>query len=154
MKLGISSLYTEVGINFSISHKVDNYIVSLINDRIMKPHKLDITKQDYFLELVISTKKDQKEVKVMGPDINHSDKFITYALWLPYKLINSSKNYLESYLKFLLTAAKTVFKEYGIKEEEMNQVFEDVRKEVLNNELYEFDEEYIPPPDLSDLDLD
>ena len=153
MKIGINSLYSEVGISFNISHKVDNYIVSLIEKRIMKTHKLDMVKKNYFLELVITTKKDQKEVKVMGPDIDDNDKFISYALWLPYKQIDSSNNYLESYLQYLFEAIAVVFKEYNIKEEEVNNIFDDVKKEVLNNELYEFEEEDIPPPDLSDLDF-
>lgn len=153
MKLGISSIYTEVGVNFEISHKVDNLIRKLLTDNILIPYKLDSINKDWFLELIISTKSDLKKVEVNGPDFHKEDKFVIYTLWLPYNRITEADNYLEEYLDSLFEALSIVFDNYNISHTPFIETLATIKQIVINNDEYVFIEERIDPPNLSDLNL-
>lgn len=149
MKFAISHLYSEPGISFQISYKIDEYIEDKITENIMIPYGLDKNRKDTFLNLIVSTNSKTVELEVKGPDYDKESDFITWGLWLPYKNISKAEDQLPPYLKYLFDAIVLVLKNYNVNEEDIRKVQKDIENEVINNSEYLFDEEFIPPPDLS-----
>jgi hypothetical protein len=153
VEITISSLYLEPGYKFDISHKVDLSVRQKLEELLISSYGLDKIKEKYFLSLIISTDSKSKTVLVRGPSIDKRNEFITWSLNLPYLNVNSGVDYVPKYLEYLFDALVLVFKNYGVNEEDIRKVQQIVEKEVINNPNYEFNEEVIEPPDLSDLNL-
>jgi hypothetical protein len=127
MEFITSSIYSEVGSYFSISHKVDLYIRRELN-QIIKPllkHNSRDRKMEY-LNLIASTNKSIKAIEVKGPDYNQKEKFINWGLWLPYHQIVNQQDQREAYIKYYFDALVILLERYGVKEEVMRQVQKDV----------------------------
>lgn len=152
MKLTLDSFFVEPDYYFNISYHVSNYIIGLLDIHIMEPYELSQKDQNLFLSLIISTNSKTKVVEVKGPSYDKRNGFINYGLWLPYKPITQSENYLSSYLKYLFDSLVIVFSKYSVKEEDVRKVQKLVEEEVLDNPKYGYvDENNLPPPDLSDI---
>lgn len=149
MRFAISHLYSEPGISFQISYKVDGYIEDRITENIMIPYGLDKNRKDTFLNLIVSTNSKTVALEVKGPDYDKENDFITWGLWLPYKDISEAECQLSPYLKHLFDAIVLVLKNYNVNEEDIRKVQKDVENEVIDNSEYLYNEEFIPPPDLS-----
>ena len=153
MVLTVSSFYSEVGVHFKISHKVDLYIRNLLIENIMVPFGLDKMDVESMLNLNVTTSSSTKEVEVKGPVVDKRNKVYSYGLWLPYETIMRSRDSLSAYLLYYFEAVAEVFKKYGIEAENLKNVKKNAEKEIIGNAnyYYEDDDESIPPPDLSDI---
>jgi len=140
MVLTIGSWFNEPGIEFKISYKVRKLIRQIVVEDVMKPFGLEEKEPNWFLGLVIATSSNTNEVEVRGPENDKRNKTINYGLWLPYKKINDSKDYLNEYLNSLFDALVILFEKYGIPEQPIRLVQEKVKKDVLDNPEYEYNE--------------
>ena len=151
MKLCSIKVYLEVGYEFLISHKVDNLIINLLSEKIIIPYKLDAIDEEIFLNLQVSTDSKCSRIDVVKPD-SVNDEFLTWKMWLPYKQIVESGNYLDEYLNCFFDAATQVFTEYGVDVQDVLAVKEIIKTEVLDNSDYEYVEEYVSEVDEYDFD--
>ena len=116
MTLTIGSWFGEPGISFKVSYKVSKFIRQLLTDDIMIPFGLESKEPNTFLGLVITTLSSISELEVRGPQYDKKNKTINYGLWLPYKKINESSNYLTEYLCSLFDALVVFFNKYYIED--------------------------------------
>ncbi|WP_459394508.1 hypothetical protein [Paenibacillus sp. CAU 1782] len=93
------------------------------------------------MNLIVSTKSDQQEVRIKGPDISKKYKEIDWGLWLPYNQITSSADPLKTYLYYYFEAVYLVLEQYNVPYELVTKVRLLVEEEVLNNDEYLFSEE-------------
>lgn len=153
MKLNLSSFYAEPGYEFKISHKVYQLVQGLLEKHIMIPYGLDEKEPKVMIGLDVTTGSKVREVNVKGPDVDKRNNFTNYGIWLPFEPIVSSENVLETFLNQYFDALVILFTSYEVTEGDIRKVQNLTKKEVLGNEDYVFQEEDIPPIDLSDLDL-
>ena len=104
----------------------------------MIPFGLESKEPNTFLGLVITTLSSISELEVRGPQYDKKNKTINYGLWLPYKKINESSNYLKEYLCSLFDALVVFFNKYYIPETAIRNVQNKVELEVLQNPEYEY----------------
>jgi hypothetical protein len=140
MVLTIGSWFNEPGIEFKVSYKVHKLVRQTMVDDIMKPCGLEDKDPNIYLGLVIATSSNTNELEVRGPEYDKRNKFINYGLWLPYKKINDSKDYLNEYLNNLFDALVLLFRKYDVSEAAIRSVQHKVEKEVINNEEYDYSE--------------
>ncbi|MFW5761467.1 MAG: hypothetical protein ACOCXH_10850 [Cyclobacteriaceae bacterium] len=157
MKINISSFYSEPELEFQISYKVYQLIQSLLESQ-LENYKLDLNNnkdnnKDITLALDVSTGKSIAKIAIKGPDYDKRNKFLNYGVWLPYKPINESQNYLDTFLEYFFDALLILFSRYDVEEKVIISIKYLVKEKVINNDEYNFDDEYLPPLDLSDLDL-
>jgi hypothetical protein len=148
MRFKISHLYTEPGVSFQISHKVDKYVEDKIIESIIQPYGLDNDEMNTFINLIVSTSSKTLELVVKGPDYDKVNDIINWGAWLPYKAVSEEKGQLPSYLKYLFDAIAIVLNNYSVDEGDIRKMQRDVENEVINNPEYLCDEEFVPPPDL------
>lgn len=141
MELTVGAWFSEPKINFKFSHKVDLYIRSQIKEHIMKPLGLLDLAQDVFLHLQVTTKKQQHDLEIILPPKNKRAKNKNYWLKIPYDEVIFSQYPLQAYISYYITSLKTVFKEWGVTEEQISVVRNNVEKEILNNPEYELTKE-------------
>lgn len=132
----MSAWYNEPGIKFNVSHKIYKLIRLQLIEKVMDPTGLTAKDPDHFLNLNTTTAYDIYELAVRGPVIDKRNKFISYGLWLPYKEINDSKEYLKTFLEFYFDALLILFDKYNVPREFILDVREVVVKEVDNNTEY------------------
>ncbi|MEQ7800280.1 hypothetical protein ABDJ41_10780 [Pedobacter sp. ASV1-7] len=114
MQLIVSSFFSEVGIDFKISHKVNLYIRNKFIENVMKTYGLDKDNPNRSLNLNVTTTAKTTVVDVKGPVFDKRNDFVSYGLWLPYKNIVNAKYPLQAYLKYYFDACVEVFKKYNV----------------------------------------
>lgn len=142
MKLCSTKIYLEAGYKFLISHKVNNFMIDLLTEKIMIPYKLDELDKEIFLNLQVSTDSKCSRINIVKPEGVH-DEFLTWKMFLPYRQIAESDNYLDEYLNCFFDAAIQVFREYDVDENQVLDVKNIVKAEVVNNPDYEYVEQYV-----------
>lgn len=144
MEILTSSLFSEVNCTFSISHKVDLEIRKALNEKIKPKLRLTSKEQGFeFINLMVSTSTQTNEVEVKGPDFNRKKKIINWGLWLPYKGIVNSAHQKDPYLKFYFDALVLLFRNYGISEELLRSIQEEVSRKIIGNSEYKYEEDRI-----------
>lgn len=139
MEILTSSLFPEVNCSFSISHKIDLEIRKALNEKIKQELRLTSREEGVeYLNLIISTNTRTCEVAVKGPNVNRKEKIINWGLWLPYREIVNSSTQEAPYLHFYFEALVSLFREYGISEERIRSVQEEVSDKVLRNSEYNY----------------
>ena len=152
MQLCSTTINEEVGIKFHISHKVHKVMMRYLTEDIMKPYGLSELEPNVFLNLQQTTRESFSELSVSKRS-EVVDDFLTWELRLPYKKINDSDSYLESYLEYFFLGAAEVFSSYGVSNDAVFAVKERVEKEVLGKEEYEYVETYTSKVDTSKYDF-
>jgi hypothetical protein len=139
-----SSLFPEANCYFQISHKVDLEIRKALNEKVKPALRLSSREEGFeFINLMVSTDSNTNGVEVKGPDYNRKDNIINWGLWLPYKEIVNSENQVIPYLQFYFDAAVLLFRNYGISEEIIRAIQEDVSGKVIGNSDYEYEDDSI-----------
>jgi hypothetical protein len=151
MVLTISCLYTEPDVVFKISPGVDNLVRDTLIQMIMKPYGLEKKDPELFLGLFVTTRRDCRTARAMGPDHDKRNEYITWALRLPFEEITRADDPLEPYLNHLFSAVAEVFANYGVSREDVSKVESTVKMEVLGNPRYSYIEDQLPDLDVSDL---
>jgi hypothetical protein len=151
LEITTSSLYCEVGVYFSISYKVDLFIRNKLNEIIVRDFELDKVYEGRYLNLIVSTNSQIKDVEVKGMSTKGRGT-INCGIWLPCAIINN-EDQLIPYIHYYFEAVFFVLKKYHVTEAALLKVREIVENEVIGNPEYAYFEETIPDPDLSDLNL-
>jgi hypothetical protein len=73
MQLTVSSFYSEVGVSFEISHKVDLYIRSLFIDKLMGQYGLTDRDRTLTLNLNVTTTKGTLKAEARGPVVDKKE---------------------------------------------------------------------------------
>ncbi|MFC4323196.1 hypothetical protein [Litchfieldia salsa] len=155
MELTVGAWFNEPKINFKFSHKVDLFIRQQIIEDTMKPLGLLDIEKDIFLHLTVCTKKEQDILEVFLPRKNKRAKSRNYGLWFPYYEIVNSEYPLKSYIYFYIQSLPLIFAEWGVTQEQINLVKQNVYSEILNNNEYELTEEELEELTFSEnLDID
>jgi hypothetical protein len=142
MILTVGAWYNDVGYTFEISHKVSNYIREEIKKKIFSKYGLNVKDKEMYLNLEVATSSKTKELEVRGPEIKKRAKMINYGLWLPFDDIHQSIYPLETYIDYFFEALKIVFNNYNVPKEEFEEIKEDCKKEILNNQEYVYVEDF------------
>lgn len=135
MKFSISSIFPEPGYSFMVSFKIKKLIVAKINQEIFENHweGQHIT---YQLNAVVATNSKTEMLNVMGPDIDKKRKMIDYAIWMPYKSIAESDNYLKAYIDNLFIGLKEILNRCQINSDLLDNIKKSVEDDVINNSEY------------------
>jgi hypothetical protein len=144
MEILTSSLFSEVNCNFSISHKIDLEIRKALNEKIKSELRFTSREEGFkFINLMVSTSSSTHEVEVKGPDFSRKEKIINWGFWLPYKEIVNSTNQVVPYLQFYFDALVLLFRNYGISEEIIRYIQEEISSKVIGNSEYEYEDDSI-----------
>jgi hypothetical protein len=152
MKLCSTKIYLEVGIKFNISHKVNKLMMKYLTENVMEPFGLVKIDPDVFLNLQVTTKESYSKLSVFKP-YKVEDDFLTYQLRLPYHEINNSDRYLEEYIEYFFEGASEAFSHFEVPRDNVMDVKEKVKSEVLENNEYEYVETYVSKVDTSKYDF-
>jgi hypothetical protein len=137
MNLLIGAWYNEPNINFKFSHKVDNYIRERIKEFIMQPLGVLEIDKDKFINITIATDSNQEDLEVKFGKFTKRSEFFRVGFWFPYNKIINSENPLKEYLENYILAIKTLFDKWGVTDEQIEKLRQDIFGEILNNELYD-----------------
>jgi hypothetical protein len=148
----ISSLFSEPGFHFNVSYKVRKVIeknlnsIKLLDTKFLKNH-------DTFLSLIITTGSKTSKTEAKGPDYDKKNNCITWALWLEYKAIKNSDDYLLSYCENIFKAISEIFIFYGLSNNEFNSLKNKALNEILSNDSLRLIEDGNNDLDLSKLEI-
>ena len=87
MEITIGSWFTEPGVYFKFSYKVELFFREQVIDYIIVPNKLDKINEDKYLHLTICTKLNQDIQDIL--DVNRGPKWRknttnrNHAIWIP-----------------------------------------------------------------------
>ena len=102
MKIFVSQIYIQVGINFPFSHVFQKYIHEMLS-ACTHPSETFIRRYgaDFTLMFRMSAKEKITETEIAGPTVYKKDKDVEYSLFLPFDRISSSKDKHEAALQHL-----------------------------------------------------
>ena len=138
MLLVCISFFSEPGVSFNVSYKVDNFIRDVLRKEIMNLYELDKLNDGWFLSYSITTNSKTFEVSVKGPEINKRGKRHNWGIWLPYRLIVEKKDINDAYIKYLFQGLAQMFTYYGVLAKDVFKIEEIIRKEIIGNTLYDY----------------
>jgi hypothetical protein len=76
---------------------------------------------------------------------------ISYGLWLPYLQIVRANNILETYIHYYFEAVTPLFISFGVDVAAIQEVKQLAMSEIVDNPIYKYEDDSLPPPDLSDI---
>lgn len=144
MEILTSSLFPEVNCSFSISYKIDLEIRKALNEKIKPELRFTSKEQGFeYINLMVSTNTRTHEVEVEGPYFIRKEKIINWELWLPFKEIVNSANQEAPYLQCYFDALVLLFGKFGISEESIRSIQEEISNKVIGNSDYEYEDNSI-----------
>jgi len=139
MDFGISHVVLEMGIKFKVSPDVTQLIIKRIDELFVKPG-LNKYLPNHFFTIYVVTSRKRTKLEVSGPV--EKEDFIEYTLHMPYIPIVDAEDLLEAYLETFFDGLKIVLAHYKVSKEDLDEALEEIKKEVLNNSAYEYEEIY------------
>ena len=127
-------------------------MIKYLIENVMEPFGLVKIDPDVFLDLQVTTRESYSELTVFKPS-KVEDDFLTWQLRLPYRYINDSDCYLETYIEYFFEGASEVFSHFEVPQNIVMAVKEKVKCEVLENKEYEYVEGYVSKVDTSKYDF-
>jgi hypothetical protein len=140
MLINFSGVFTEVNTKFKISFKVHKLLMKLLTDLDLQA-KLPMSKTNRdAIGFIESTSRNCVEIKVSEPQYPRKSRFVDISIMLPFLEIDNEDQLLFKYLENLEIACLIGFKKLGIIDERISNVFSLVKKEVIGNKEYEYNE--------------
>jgi hypothetical protein len=93
---------------------------------------------------LISTCHNSSEIKVLEPIFPKRSRFVDIQVELPFLEIKDRKEYLSVFLSNLEKACLLGFRKLGIEDTRIEKIFSIAKEEVLNSNLYDYKEPFIP----------
>ncbi len=122
MEVFFSQIYIEPGITFPFSHHFQRDIASKVNSVIDVPasllSKYDI---DWSIMFRISAKRVLTCIEVQGPTVYKKEKDIEYSLFLPFIIINESKQSLTTAVEMILREISNILSGLGFETANLNR---------------------------------
>jgi hypothetical protein len=141
MLINISKIFLEENINFKISYKVDKLIMEKLSELNLEPINKSITKKRDYIGFLISTTKNANEIIINDPQFRKRSKFIDISITLPFLEYNK-EDYLNKYLNNLEKAIIIGLSKLEIKDERIENIFNKIEEEIINNENYKYIEPF------------
>ncbi|MWP50274.1 MULTISPECIES: hypothetical protein [unclassified Gilliamella] len=135
MKFRIGAIFSQVGISFKVSHKVIKLIWSDLEERVPLSEEYEKKFRDYTLVFLYSA-REQNDFLVKGPTISKRYKVIEYVIYMPFKEIQSDEEIYNVFLMCMEKGVREVFRKYNINQNELKDIFYNVRKKVIGNIEY------------------
>jgi len=146
MIINISSIFSEPEINFKVSWKVYKLLMQRLTALNVQVELPKNSKRDC-IGFMLSTRKDNTEIKVWEPKLHRGSRFIHFDVMLPYLEITDENEYLSIHLDHLKEACKTGFSQLGVTEYDLiDSEFANVKKEVMGNSEYRYVKRMIEMP--------
>lgn len=129
----LGQIYVQPDIYFNFSCIFQNYIHSILSEKIIVSDYFKEKYPDYKLMFRISAKKNIDENEIKGPSIFRKDSDMEYTIFLPFDAIMKHKNYNYIALKYLFEGIYTVFEEYHFDYSQIKENEEDTIKNILED---------------------
>lgn len=142
MLINFSSVFTEAGCNFKISHKIYKLLMENLTNLKLQANYPKNKKEN--IGFLISTHFNCSEIKVHEPQFPIRSKFIDISINLPFLDIEDRNEYVSTFLDNLEKACIIGLRMLDITDERIKDVFTVVRKEVIDNEQYDYKAPFIP----------
>jgi hypothetical protein len=139
MKFRFSAIFSQVGISFDISHKVVKLIWNEIEEKVILSDFYKEKHKDYTLVFIYSA-REQNDYAIMGATISKRYKVVEYIIYMPYKEIQSDPKVYDVFLTYIEKGIREIFEMYDIEQCELTPIFQNVRKKVINNPDYLYQE--------------
>jgi hypothetical protein len=144
MIVNFSSVFTETGVSFKVSHKVYKLLMdNLTNLKLQAILPKNKSNRDG-IGFLISTYCNSSEIKVFDPTFPNRSRFVDIQIELPFLDIKDRNEYLSVFLYNLEKACLLGFQKLGIEDQRIAKIFSIVKKDILNNSLYDYKEPFIP----------
>ena len=138
MIINFSLIFPEPGIVFKVSWKVYKLLMQRLTALNIQVELHGNSKRDC-IGFMISTRKENTEIKVWEPKLYRKSRFIHFDVMLPYLEITDENEYLSIHLDQLKEACKTGFSQLGVTEYDLiESEFANVKKEVIGNTEYRY----------------
>ncbi len=94
-----------------------------------RPEKFHRRHGNTNLCFIIILNRETVELEIKGPTTDK--KLIDFAIWLPYKKINSSNNYRLSYISYIEEGMRKVLSKYEFNIEPFDSIFSKLKEKEL-----------------------
>ncbi|MBV6427454.1 MAG: hypothetical protein KIPDCIKN_01972 [Haliscomenobacter sp.] len=131
MRITIANVKFNIPFMFKDPEDIRNELRSMLDVDWVSPKKF----QDKFgsanLSFVLVLERKTENLEVKGPTADK--ELVDFAIWLPYKKINSSNNYRLSYISHIEEGMKKILSMYGFDLEYFNAIFLELKKKEIEN---------------------
>lgn len=140
-RLGV--IFPEVGVDFPISFKVNQFLLDkLIADLPKECQRVEVDGKPFSLGVVISTRKNKTDLSIQGPSVSRKHKMVDYTIWIPFQKVIKSSNVLKTYLDYISEGIVLVFEELNYDNKKLIlKIITEVKKEVLTKSSYQYSPE-------------
>jgi len=129
MSFRTASIFSEVGVDFPISYKVNQLLLDRLVKKLQKENQEVNVKGEFFsLGVIVSTRKNVTDLSFQGPSISKKYKMVDYTIWMPFAKVIESDNILFAYLDYLCQGISLVMKECGYPTAAISKIFEETKK--------------------------
>lgn len=115
MKVWVSQIYIEVGVNFPFSHLWQIWLTEQLS-AIAFPSAKFVAKygEDFKLGVNLSARKELRDNEVRGPSVFKKYRNVEYTLFLPYDVIIRSTDGCRVAMEFILKGIQDIFAKANI----------------------------------------
>lgn len=123
--INLSQIYSEPGVSFSgnvlTPEKSREWRFLLDNN--LTPEGLMTTKyKDFTIDFVITSSVFINNLDIRGPRVVKRNKFIEYAVWIPYSSVVNDKNPLEKLTQYFKNGISVVLKKLEYSENSIKNI--------------------------------
>ena len=113
MKITVSTVYPEAGVNFQISYK----FFKLLRDELEASGILSARfnaafGEDYSLGIIFSTRAKIMDLEIKGPTVSKRYKVVDYVIYIPFGIVMNKETFFNQYVEFVCTGVSTVLVEH------------------------------------------
>jgi hypothetical protein len=137
-----ATLYMEPGLDhFTVSYKVDLYIVNLIRSHLFTPYGLTEKDEDIDIGVMINVAAKTEKLVVTGPKSLNKGTTIGYDAFFPYHKIKTAPNERVAYIDTYFEVLEIILPQHDIPIRAIEKV-----KTMVFEELEAHSEEYVYVP--------
>lgn len=116
--------------NVLSSEKSKEWRITL--DQAVKPEGLMTTKyKDFTIHFILTSSASLEEIVVKGPRIGRKNKFLEYALWIPYNPVITNPNPLAKLTEYFKQSVHEVLRRLEYPEESIQKTLEKITSEPI-----------------------
>jgi len=140
MAFKTGQIYPQVGTRLPVSHKVILLIRKRLDEDLWEKNNLNSKLDGYDIYYSITTRRNQTDLKVIGPKTDKRNKFIVWTIYFPYHPIVDNEVPIKIFIRCFFEAIITSLCTFGCSEEDVMRIEAGVLKEVVGNKDFAFSE--------------